>query len=187
MFFLAEARVGVQLSPFPRCYGGGGAPLEPLSTAQRRRARRRGARRRRVLARKKPPALQRGSPGGSAGGLGTARRGRLGSQNTKTRPAPAATLRLVGFFSASRRVIEFLGAQLPFWGSEKRVLRANGIGAHGPSTQASVLARPYRRYFIALYLVLWLVCAHARSSRYTANSHSTALSLCHAVVAPNFQ
>ena len=44
----------------------------------------------------KQPALQGGSPGGSAGGLGPARRGRLGSQNTKTRAALAATLRLVG-------------------------------------------------------------------------------------------
>ena len=68
------------------------SPVERLST---RPSGRREARRSTATS-AEPPALPRGSPGGSAGGLGPARRGRLGSQNTKTRLPPAVTLRLVG-------------------------------------------------------------------------------------------
>ena len=117
------------------CY----APLEPLST-------RHGGRGGAALdvdacGPEKQPALQGGSPGGSAGGLGPARRGRLGSQNTKPRSVPAATLWLVASPSASRRVIELLEAQLHFLCSVKRVLQQNGIGATRPYKPLSVLNR----------------------------------------------
>ena len=67
--------------------------------------------------------------------------------------------------SASRRVIEFLGATLPFLGSVKRVLQQNGIGPFGPYKPLSVLTRCDIRAFILVYLVLLSVCAHAPSSR----------------------